>query len=176
MENTQKSNTLIFDAHGFLQPVSANIIVLQGEPIQALKDWANVQILSNEHRNTIWQEFITYNASLMKIIGDFRVNKTEQWLNGSFVTLKKEPNDLDLVSFIEKGVATKFKHEIITLNQRNDMTTIDDYFVETVEKNEKEYAIYLSDRAYWYDFFSKTKRNLRTNRQFHKGFLNFKYI
>jgi hypothetical protein len=174
MQNNQSS--LVFDERGYLQPISPIVVELHGEPLQALAEWSQKQPFMNEHRQEIWRQFLLYNKHLIDIIGDFAEKGIEQWLNGSFTTLKKQPNDLDLVTFIRKDIAILHGNEIQVLKEKMEIILIDDYIVETVEKSEKGYIIYQSDRAYWYDLFTKTKRNLRTDRQYHKGFLHFKYF
>ena len=49
------------------------------------------------HREKILQTFLSYTEALMQVLGDtpFRI-----WINGSFVTQKAQPQDLDFVVFL----------------------------------------------------------------------------
>ena len=51
----------------------------------------------NEHRKNLFDEYI----NLIVELKNLGVTNCFQWINGSFVTKKEKPNDIDIVTFID---------------------------------------------------------------------------
>ncbi len=60
------------------------------------------EFLFNDHRIGIWQEFITFRSW----INQQDVPMIEIWLDGSFLSKKIPPNDLDLVIYLPVNYLT----------------------------------------------------------------------
>ena len=98
-----------------------------------------------------------------------------QWIDGSFVTKKQEPGDIDLVTFIDFSVAEKlgddlkdFKYPLSEI-----VFGVDAYLVKIYPPGHQLHQLYVSDSAYWLHHFTQTRRNRIGNKQ-HKGFLEIK--
>ena len=94
-----------------------------------------------------------------------------QWIDGSFVTKKQEPGDIDLVTFIDFSVAEKlgddlkdFKYPLSEI-----VFVVDAYLVKIYPPGHQLHQLYVSDSAYWLHHFTQTRRNRIGNKQ-HKGF------
>ena len=109
------------------------------------------------------------NSYLIDILGkiDFY-----QWIDGSYITRKADPKDIDRVSFVdfevyEKVVTSdKLKNEIIRAK-----FNLDTYFVAIYPKNHPKYFSFEADSAHWYNWFNKTnpkhdRRRIKYSRSF----------
>ena len=112
---------------------------------------------------------MTYIEDLKKFLGD---KDLKQWIDGSFVTKKENPADIDIVTFVDfqvmladDGGLKKFHHPLSKINYE-----LDCYLVAEYPGNHKMHFSYKSDCAYWINLFSKTKQNHR-QKNYAKGFL-----
>lgn len=95
------------------------------------------------------------------------------YLNGSFTTKKRNPNDLDIVIFIEEEIfkkskqllSTKFNHDKLQAESRLDV-----YFIIEFPENHPNHSFTVSDRAYWVNQFTRTRPN-RKGTVYKKGLL-----
>jgi len=80
----------------------------------------------------------------------------EVWVNGSFISLKHDPNDVDFVIFISKQVAIVSSDIIYQFRQRrfSRESLTDGYFVETVPLSHPDYNLYQYDRQDWHRAFA----------------------
>jgi hypothetical protein len=149
---------LQFNENGYLEPYEA--IPTDMETAKKVFVW-------NEARKELWNNFEGFIREVQEVLASpFSV-----WLNGSFVSKKEVPNDIDAVVFVdyqlydthEKTLA-KFKALTFRKNQKLDV-----YFVRVYpEKNErKKFEIF--DRKEWLFLFSKTRKKQR------KGFLELQF-
>lgn len=100
-----------------------------------------------------------------------------QWINGSFVTKKKNPDDIDFVTFLDYKVYEEkelvVKDEFVRKSVLNSYG-IDAYLVVIYPENHKLYSCTKSDTLYWYEWFSRTKMNKQRKRH-HKGFVEITF-
>jgi hypothetical protein len=98
----------------------------------------------------------------------------EMLIDGSFVTRKMNPNDIDLVIFIDISLLKKI--ETRALNkfrcspmQRKliDYEKIDAYIVEKYPEGHRKYAVFISEYTSWLFFFTKDRKGNK------KGILRF---
>ena len=111
---------------------------------------------------------------------DFRTEITPnftQWIDGSFVTNKRNPNDIDIVTIIDFDIANAKKRllEEKFLNKGAiKMFKIDAYIVRLYPQNHPQYSKSLSDLLYWYHWFSKSRKS-RSRKRFPKGFIEISF-
>jgi hypothetical protein len=150
-----------FDSRGHLKPYE--IIEMSLENFELL-------FVNNEKRKTIFAEFQRYNTELLQLINV----PFKQWIDGSFVTDKKNPNDIDLLTFIEHDIYNKHQKAIDTkfgkFGVQNYFQEIDAYTIWEYPKNHEYFTIFHSDYLYWETFFSNSKFN-RAKKRFPKGFI-----
>ena len=81
---------LQFNHKGFLIPngiIASDLFELKNNFVDSI---------ISEKRKELFEQYLFYSNSLKKSCGDSYL----QWINGSYCTRKKEPADIDLVSFI----------------------------------------------------------------------------
>ncbi|MCC6725185.1 MAG: hypothetical protein IT258_11795 [Saprospiraceae bacterium] len=97
----------------------------------------------------------------------------EIWIDGSFITKKTNPADIDLVLFIDfKG----FMEHKVELSQLFDdigaisKQLVDAYPVIVYPETHPNFIAYRSDYLYWHSLFGRTRPN-RADKQFSKGII-----
>jgi hypothetical protein len=71
-----------------------------GKPIDVNLDELEQYFVFNLHRRQQFEQYLHYLAELKTIVA----MPFEQWVDGSFATLKEKPNDIDMVSFVPFGL------------------------------------------------------------------------
>lgn len=101
------------------------------------------------------------------------VDRLEQWINGSFVTTKAEPNDIDLVTFLDAKLVEQHAKKLGAFLNADGKRNygVDGYVVKLYADDHQLHMRTVSDRTYWNYWFSTTKPNHRKKR-FSKGFIN----
>lgn len=64
----------------------------------------------------------------------------EVWINGSFATLKPNPNDIDIVLLIKKSYIDKVLMNFIQLNQTQKGRKIDAYMIELFDEKSTDFV------------------------------------
>lgn len=157
---------LIFNQTGLLVPDNGII-----SDLSELRDEFVVNIPSIR-RSDIFTKFLKYNEDLKNVCG---LTELKQWIDGSFVTKKVNPGDIDLVTFIDSEKLQEIGSIIDRFKFPNSESNygVDAYIVEVYREDDREYSKTLSDTAYWHDRFTKTRRN-RSGNRLKKGFLQIK--
>ena len=117
----------------------------------------------------------------MNYLKDFKNEVTDnfvQWIDGSYVTQKVNPRDIDFVNLIDHKVYTE-KRELIDnkfrLLKAREIYEVDAYTVECYPKDKSEYEYKTkADLIYWDNFFGKTRKN-RAGRKQPKGYIEIKF-
>jgi hypothetical protein len=154
---------LRFNSNGLLVPdhnIKSNVNELEDIFVKSIKTNKRIELFSN---------YINYSNSLKELCNDVNLI---QWIDGSFVTQKAEPKDVDLVTFIDFEIDKELGDKLINYKYpaSKNLFRVDAYLVRLYPKGHKYYSIYESDRAYWMDHFNKTRRN-RIGNKLPKGFL-----
>lgn len=154
---------LKFDTRGNLFPY--NLIECTFEDFQAyLVD----SFVNSSTRKPIFDNLKTF-------LTDFKNSISEPiniWINGSFVTKKENPNDIDcviLINFEAYQALGRFLETYSLVNIYKEKH-LDLYFLIQYPSFDKNAKITEIDRLYWINQFTKTPPN-RANQQFSKGFL-----
>lgn len=115
-----------------------------------------------------------------KFVSDFKVEISpnfKHWIDGSFVTTKLNPRDIDFVSFIDHDIYTKKRFlidEKFRLKFAKELYNVDAYTLEIYPEGHKKQNISNLDLVYWLNWFTKTKKN-RHKKSFPKGFIEIQY-
>lgn len=158
---------LVFDERGNLKPYRAIEI--------DLKTFESV-FATTELRKELYDKYLNYLLDLKKVIG--QETHFYQWLNGSYVTKKEKPQDIDLVTFVDLQVYEKelIKNDFLKSPYSEKIYGLDCYFVKIYPENHKRNFEFLADRAYWIDWFSKTNpKHHRNKLTFPKGYIEIKF-
>lgn len=117
-----------------------------------------------------------------KYVEDFKNLITpnfNMWVNGSFVTQKLNPRDIDFVSFIDYTIY--FKEVKLVDNQFGKYATknhygllLDGYVSPIYPQQHEEAFTTKSNEVYWLNQFSYTKPD-RHHKKYSKGFIKIKF-
>ena len=120
-------------------------------------------------RNKLFENYTAYVEELKKISG---IEKLKQLIDGSFVTKKENPQDIDLVVFIDYDVFEDNSSKLKKFVYPDSVIAygLDCYIVKVYPETHKLYFAYKADMAYWISQFDKTKPGKR-NKRTPKGFL-----
>ena len=126
----------------------------------------------NDHRKNLFQEYILFLNSIQNL----GISTFYQWVNGSFTTLKMNPNDIDVVTFIP---FTDFeKHEMffekLFLNRYS--TKIDCYFIKTYPENHPNFIHFRANQLdFWHNFTKTVKKQGRSEIKISKGLVKIQF-
>ena len=115
-----------------------------------------------------------------KFISDFSNQITPNfthWIDGSFVTSKINPRDIDFTTLIQHNIY-RSNRELIESNFRLDGAkenyNVDAYTIEILPQDHKKYSAFEIDLVYWDNWFSKTKKNW-ANKSLPKGYIEINF-
>lgn len=121
-------------------------------------------------RHILFEEYKRYTLDLQNLIDC----PFYQWIDGSFVSNRFNPNDIDLVSFIDYDIYQE-KERLIddrfskwSVGQH--YSGLDAFTVWSYPATHKHSALFQADCAYWNDWFGHTRYN-RNRKRFLKGFV-----
>ncbi|MBI5917655.1 MAG: hypothetical protein HY842_19975 [Bacteroidetes bacterium] len=127
----------------------------------------------SEHRQAIFQNYLRFLDDLFDTLkGDFY-----QLLDGSFVTTKAKPGDIDLVTFLDLKLFRKNQRQVIWfLENSRQFHGLDVFFVPICRPIDPIYDKYLDALAYWTNLFGHTRED-ETGVRHPKGIIkiNFSY-
>jgi len=159
---------ITFDRKGLLTPnreISCTLAELKINFVDNFNSKTRLEIFNN---------YVEYSKNLKELL---RIKELKQWINGSFVTKKINPKDLDFVTFVDFDLFEEHEEALksLTSNQEWLDIGIDAYILKIYPVEHKSYAFYQADKSYWIDKFDKTRRNNRTGLKSAKGFLEIIY-
>ncbi|MGD1839920.1 MAG: hypothetical protein ACFB0B_03355 [Thermonemataceae bacterium] len=94
-----------------------------------------------------------------------------QWVDGSFISKKEYPNDIDVVTFIPYKTYELESHFLSKLRKTYEKKAIDNYFVAVYPETHQKHSVFMMNRKEWLFLFSGTRRDLYTGLRYTKGFL-----
>jgi hypothetical protein len=149
-------DNFIFDKSGNLTPAKISDV--------SLEDFVNFfekNFKNSVTRKILCENFLQYVDDLSKILKE---DSFEILIDGSFVTNKENPNDIDIVvvilnstiSNIDEGLLSNFR---CTLLQRKltHYQGVHAFIIEEFEHNHPKFLTYRADILHWIDFFSKSR-------------------
>lgn len=124
-----------------------------------------VKPFAGSYRKHLFNEWQIYNAKLKSFVGNQTLT---QWIDGSFITNKPNPGDIDLVTFVSFDFYEQHVDQLI-----DDYSTfslydsgLDAYICPVYPSSHPNFAHYLDRRQYWQKLFGSQKDNVGQ-----KGFL-----
>jgi hypothetical protein len=161
--------TLTFDENGYLMPyekIEIDLTTLQHYFVDAFPD--------STKRKVLFDNYLRYVEQFSKEI----TSNFTQWINGSFVTQKEEPNDIDIVTFLDEKYYIK-DEEDTSLDKYYSFSWydrgIDAYIVGDFSKGTQKYTDHtLYFKEQWFNLFTKNRAN-DSEIIFPKGFLEIQF-
>lgn len=153
---------MIFDAFGHLTPY--DLIITDWEAIASEFVEPFTKSIT---RSATYKALQTYLIEVKTELGIPLII----WMDGSFITKKPNPNDVDFVIFVDTDVFQQHQTAIqrFVAKRRELRSLIDGYFVEVFPTDHSNYFITEADTIEWYHRFSRD-RNKRK-----KGILTFTF-
>ena len=150
---------LNFDENGYLTPhaaVESNLVEMRET------------LIFTAHRRRLFDQYLAFVADLQRLdIGNFT-----QWIDGSFVSRKPYPNDIDLVTFVDFDVYRRKGSRILDLGRL--YSDIDCYFEVVYSARHPLFDKNGWERAHWMNVYGKTSPNAFQKR-IKKGFIQLKF-
>ncbi|MCU0432778.1 MAG: hypothetical protein MUC87_04925 [Bacteroidia bacterium] len=153
------SQKLRFDFRGLIEP--ARLIQLTHEEFKHY-------FVQTGTRKFIYDGFIKYIHGLKKIYPE----PLTLWIDGSFTTLERYPNDIDVCVFLDYRVMEEREHDLRRFKSplSEEEYGVDAYFIRTFPEAHPSAQITELDKKYWYDWWIHT-RPRRKNLRLKKGFI-----
>ena len=127
---------------------------------------------ATSRRTTLFGGYLDYTNDLCACLGDIPFT---QWIDGSFTTAEQHPHDIDIVTFLNFDVIDQLGAALNPFKYPESFRYgMDAYLVRVFPPEHRLFALYIGDRAYWLDRFTKTERN-RRGIVYRKGFLELIY-
>ena len=158
---------LKYDLRGNLQPFGKNELSLS--LFKALFVDAHA---SDSTRHTIFNNFNTYTCEMKKTLQC----PLKIWIDGSFVTKKTNPKDIDIVTllpYIQIEKHQKILEDKFLNRQLLKMIRVDAYIIRIYPENHQTHYKTSADLIYWEHWFSKSRKN-RAGKRFAKGYVELK--
>jgi hypothetical protein len=153
---------LTFTPEGFLTPFEKINVDLATFERAFVADFP-----CSETRKTLFDNYLRYIDNFSK---EITPNFT-QWIDGSFVSQKENPNDIDLVTFISGELYTTKQAEIEKFWTTNTYHLgLDAFIMSVFEKQDTAYSQYITYYNEWIERFSRTRKDENGN-HFNKGFI-----
>ncbi len=132
-----------------------------------------VEGIVSDTRVANFDKYIKYSNDLKKLVGG---KNLKQWINGSFVTRKINPKDIDLVTFVDYSTIKRLGNKLDNFRTEDSWLIygVDAYIFEVYPKDSSLYKFTHSDISYWHAQFNRTRVN-RKGIKFPKGFLEIIY-
>lgn len=121
-------------------------------------------------RPQIFEAYLSYLEQLKGIIG----TEFYQWIDGSFVTQKHNPRDIDFVTFVDFELIKKHEIELNQLRKlrHEGVKFLDNYFVAVYAKSNTKFNVFEIDRLDWLNRFEKDTRKRMIHK---KGIIQLKF-
>ncbi|AQG82133.1 hypothetical protein AWR27_24250 [Spirosoma montaniterrae] len=121
-------------------------------------------------RQALFEQYRAYTDRLLTLLpGGFT-----QWIDGSFVSRKRDPNDIDVLTFVDADLYSQHEREIDELKQAYRMQRpmlVDAYFVRVYPVGHRLRFDFESNRVEW--LFDWTRTVGRKPR--HKGLIELDF-
>ena len=143
--SVQKLN---FNEQGLLVPDSAI-----STDLETIEKYFVADFPTSKTRQKLFENLVQFNDQLQKEVFPWY----EQWVNGSFVTMKENPKDLDVVTLLDYRVfdlKEKVLERFYSFNWEAE--GIDAYFMRIVPEGESGFAVSEKRKALWLKRFGST--------------------
>lgn len=150
------------DKNGYLLPYTIKEIDIENLERHFVKNFPQ-----SKTRQILFNNYLEY-------INDFKTQFTAQftqWIDGSFISKKQNPNDIDFVTFIDTTIFQKNEQKLekfwsFSLESKG----LDAYLVEVYPENENQFeSITQTYRTIWKNRFGRDKSGLQ------KGFIEINF-
>lgn len=127
-----------------------------------------VRNMPTVQRKELFGRYLDYMTALYDLVEN---SSLFQWIDGSFTTADANPKDIDIVTFINFEEVDRWDKQLAQFKYPLSLDYgMDAYIVRVFPPEHRSFALYVGDRTYWLDRFSRTERN-RWGIVYRKGFI-----
>jgi len=139
-----KTKKLVFDNNGYLQPYQPIEVDLETFKFNFVDSFPN-----SKRRKWLFDNYLRFLYSFQDDVFTY----FEQWINGSFISQKQNPKDIDIVTFLDFKVYEKRGDKVLDRFWKFSLEDqfIDSYLVKAYPKEHPKYSIFQSERNLWAD-------------------------
>jgi len=145
-----------FDGNGYLQPTESIELDIRLFEKYFVQDFPN-----STQRKILFKNYLEYIHRFEKEV----FPHFEQWIDGSFVSQKENPNDIDVVTFLDYKIFELRGNEIISqfLSFSLEEKFLDAYIVTQYPDNHPNFKLFENQKREWSKRFSsdRTGENLK---------------
>jgi hypothetical protein len=146
-----------FDEYGHLMPYE-----IQELTLEEFRYFFVDKLSDIDHRTQLFEQFIRFNNDLKEI---FNI-PFYQWIDGSFISTKEFPNDIDVVTFMpldvmNKNLSSIYKFREISLS----IYKVDAKFAPVCKWNHRGYLESKKQESYWFELFSTSRKDIFDTRK-----------
>ena len=150
--------SLTFDQYGYLtpaEPIPTDLATFERVFVQ--------EFTQSTKRQTLFDRYLEYNACLSEFLPGYT-----QWIGGSFVSRKLNPNDIDVLTFVNSTLYDQHEPAIGELKQWRFQRPklVDGFFVRVYPQGHQLHSHSESDRVQWLYDWSRTNTHPRRNKGF----------
>ncbi len=158
---------LNFTSEGYLTPIDGIESDLTTFRQNFVEDFSN-----SKTRHNLFDNYLEY----LRLFSRNITPKFEQWINGSFVTQKENPNDIDFVTFIDANIFDKFEQELESFWSFSlEDEGLDAYIVKIYPSHSPLFFTHTEHfKAIWHKRFCRTKADAQLDIS-KKGFIKLKF-
>jgi hypothetical protein len=155
---------MTFDQYGHLTPYE----IIETD-LNTFQKTFVTDFTASTTRPQIFEAYLEYLHQLRQIVGD---GGFYQWIDGSFVTQKSDPKDIDFVTFVDWQIYEKYETPFNELRKLRLGKTkiVDGYFVKVYNETHPQRTLFEMDCAEWLFDFGRTFINKR-----YKGIIKINY-
>ena len=157
---------LQFDELGHLKPTGTTELTLPAFELFFVEN-----LDDRAHRRRLFENYLLFLAELKKVVGP----TFYQWVDGSFVSQKARPADLDVVTFTDLQTNVQHEHDFIAMRARARIDwKMDANFAVDWDKNMPMPQGFLKTTEFWQRFYGFSRPDI--NQVKHpKGFIRLNF-
>ncbi len=139
-----------FDEYGFLTPydlIPADVNTLKKVFVEGFSD--------STTRQRLFARFEDFTAKLQALLPDGYT----QWVDGSFVSRKQNPNDIDVLTFVNYDLYNQQRKQFDELSSWHKLQAqeVQAFFVQVYPEKHRQRHLYESDRVQWLFDWGRTR-------------------
>lgn len=140
---------LHFDENGYLRPYE-----VIPATVQVLEEFFVNTFPFSERRRWLFENYLAFVSTMQSDVFPYFV----QWVNGSFVTQKEEPKDIDILTFLDYRVYKAKSEEMERFWSFNlESKGLDNYFVADYPPEHELHALTLENQTKWQKLYTHTR-------------------
>ncbi len=151
-----------FNARGFIMPYQRIV-----SSVEEIEEVFVTPFPHSETRQVIFDNYLNYIDEFQSLI----TPQFTHWLDGSFMSKKLNPNDLDFVAFIDYRIYQQKEEQIFRIVEKYGYLKLDNYVSQLFPSNHSRHSETNRYKEYWTDLFSSSRRDPETNLQEPRGFI-----